>query len=82
MFLADKSACLGCSMRRVFLLLQGQKAPEVDKATVKELVRQQIAFGKPLFAPWYRDQQHSPQEGAAIWHQGKDQYRPHFGFPV
>ena len=35
--------------------MQGRGLEHVDKATVKELVRQQIACEKPMFAPWYRD---------------------------
>ena len=35
--------------------MQGRGLEHVDKETVKELVRQQIACDKPMFAPWYRD---------------------------
>ena len=46
------------------LLMQGRVMHEVDKAAVKELVRNQIALGKPLFAPWYRDEGDFPQYGS------------------
>ena len=59
----------------VYIMLQGLKVPEVDRATVKELVRQQIAFGKPLFAPWYRDEHSLSQEGS--WHEDENQRKPH-----
>ena len=61
--------------------LQGQMVQEVDKATVKALVRRQIALGKPLFAPWYRDEDGTPQEGsqAGSWHRADSQTRPHYG---
>ena len=35
--------------------MQGRGLEHVDKESVKELVRQQIACDKPMFAPWYRD---------------------------
>jgi len=46
------------------VLIQGRVMHEVDKAAVKELVRKQIALGKPLFAPWYRDEDDFPQHGS------------------
>ena len=63
------------------MLQQGQQVQEVDKATVKALVRRQIALGKPLFAPWYRDEDRTPQEGpqAGTWHRADNQWRPHHG---
>ena len=59
------------------MLLQGLRVPEVDRTTVKQLVRQQIAFGKPLFAPWYRDERALSQEDPGGWHQDDNQRRPH-----
>ena len=49
------------------MLIQGRiLSDEVDEETVKELIRQQIAFGKPLFAPWYREKDgDSPRRGSA-----------------
>jgi len=46
------------------VLMQGRVMHEVDKAAVKELVGEQIALGKPLFAPWYRDEDNFPQHGS------------------
>lgn len=57
------------------MLIQGRVlSNEMDKEALKEFVRQQIAFGKPLFAPWYRDKDGDSPRGHA------DQNRlNHFG---
>ena len=48
------------------MLIQGRiLSDEMDKETVKEFARQQIAFGKPLFAPWYRDKDGDSPRGHA-----------------
>ena len=60
-------------------LLQGQGLREVDRATVKALVRQQIALGKPLFAPWYRDEHDQAQAGYGSWEDHESQNGPRFG---
>ncbi len=65
------------------MLIQGRVlSDEMDKETVKEIVRQQIAFGKPLFAPWYRDQDgDSPRAHAdqnRLWRFGNENM-PRFG---
>lgn len=57
--------------------MQGRTLHEVDKATVKDLVRQQIAIGKPLYAPWYRDEDNASPGRRRFGNENRPRFGPH-----
>ena len=65
------------------MLIQGRVlSDEMDKETMKDFVRQQIAFGKPLFAPWYRDKDGNSPRGHTDQNRLRrfgNENRPRFG---